>query len=125
MTRASAPADRSCTASTRREMRNLFEEVRGERYSTSHQSGAHHAPLVFVAGELFPKTVPQQVYAKGTLPVLVDPYTSCAALDAFTQPHPRASQGLQQNEVPARAPCRTCGTSGSPCAPTSGVAARS
>lgn len=82
-------------------------------YATSHQPGAHHAPLAFVAGELFPKTAPQQVYAKVTVPVLVmydrDPYTSFAALDSFAQQHPRfqtqrvvPSQGLPQIEVPAR-----------------------
>lgn len=82
-------------------------------YATSHQPGAHHAPLAFVAGELFPKTPPQQAYAKVTVPVLVmydrDPYTSFAALDSFAQQHPSfqtqrvvPSQGLPQIEVPAR-----------------------
>ena len=61
-------------------------------YATSHQPGAHHAPLAFIAGELFPKTAPQQIYAKVSAPVLVlydrDPHTSFAALDAFAQQHP-------------------------------------
>ena len=82
-------------------------------YATSHQPGAHHAPLAFVAGELFPKTAPQQVYAKVSVPVLVmydrDPYTTFAALDSFAQQHPNyqtqrvvPSQGLPHIEVPAR-----------------------
>lgn len=82
-------------------------------YATSHQPGAHHAPLAFIAGELFPKTAPQQIYAKVSAPVLVlydrDPHTSFAALDGFAQQHPNyqtqrivPSQGLPQVEVPAR-----------------------
>lgn len=82
-------------------------------YATSHQPDAHHAPLAFVAGDLFPKTPPQQVYASVTVPTLVlydrDPYTSFAALDSFAQQHPSfqaqrvvPSHGLPQIEVPAR-----------------------
>jgi pimeloyl-ACP methyl ester carboxylesterase len=89
--------------------RDLFEYA----YATSHQPGAHHAPLAFVAGDLFPKTHPQQVYAKIGVPVLVlydkDPYSSFAGLEGFVQQHPNfqsqrvaPSRGLPQVEVPAR-----------------------
>jgi pimeloyl-ACP methyl ester carboxylesterase len=82
-------------------------------YATSRQPGAHHAPLAFVAGELFPKTAPQQVYAKIRVPVLVlydkDPYSSFAGLEGFVQDHPNfqsqrvaPSRGLPQIELPAR-----------------------
>lgn len=82
-------------------------------YATSHQPGANYAPLAFVAGELFPKTAPQRIYAKVSVPVLVmydrDAYTSFAALDSFAQQHPIfqtqrvvPSLGLPQIEVPAR-----------------------
>lgn len=40
-------------------------------YRTSHQPGAHHAPLYFVTGKLFRKDIREQVYEKLTLPVLV------------------------------------------------------
>jgi pimeloyl-ACP methyl ester carboxylesterase len=87
----------------------LFEYA----YATSHQPGAHHAPLAFVAGELFPKTAPQQTYARVSAPTLVlydrDPYTSFAGLNSFVQQYPNfqaqrvvPSRGLPQIEVPAR-----------------------
>jgi pimeloyl-ACP methyl ester carboxylesterase len=82
-------------------------------YATSHQPGAHFAPLAFVAGELFPKTHPQRVYGNIKVPVLVlydkDPYSTFAGLDAFVQQHPNfqtqritPSRGLPQVEMPAR-----------------------
>lgn len=40
-------------------------------YQTSHQPGAHFAPLYFVSGKLFTPDIRQQVYEKLALPVLV------------------------------------------------------
>jgi pimeloyl-ACP methyl ester carboxylesterase len=40
-------------------------------YVTSHQPGAHHAPLFFISGKLFTRDVRQNVYAKLEQPVLV------------------------------------------------------
>ncbi len=40
-------------------------------YQTSHQPGAHHAPLYFVSGKLFSPDIRQQVYARLELPTLV------------------------------------------------------
>lgn len=40
-------------------------------YLTSHQPGAHHAPLYFVSGTLFTPDIRQAVYEKLTIPVLV------------------------------------------------------
>jgi pimeloyl-ACP methyl ester carboxylesterase len=60
-------------------------------HATSHQPGAHFAPLAFVSGELFPKGDPQQTYARVKVPVLVmfdeDPYTDFAGLRAFVSKH--------------------------------------
>ena len=56
-------------------------------YQTSHQPGAHYAPLAFVSGELFPKHDPKQAYAKVSAPVFVlydeDPYSSFGGLRTF------------------------------------------
>jgi pimeloyl-ACP methyl ester carboxylesterase len=40
-------------------------------YQTSHQPGAHFAPLYFVSGKLFSPNIRQEVYEKLALPVLV------------------------------------------------------
>lgn len=40
-------------------------------YQTSHQPGAHYAPLYFVSGKLFSPDIREQVYDKLALPVLV------------------------------------------------------
>ncbi len=40
-------------------------------YRTSHQPGAHYAPLYFVSGKLFSPDIREQVYEKLALPVLV------------------------------------------------------
>lgn len=40
-------------------------------YQTTHQPGAHHAPLYFVSGKLFTPDICEQVYEKLKLPVLV------------------------------------------------------
>lgn len=40
-------------------------------YMTSHQPGAHHAPLYFVSGQLFTSDIREQAYARLGLPVLV------------------------------------------------------
>jgi pimeloyl-ACP methyl ester carboxylesterase len=60
-------------------------------HATSHQPGAHYAPLAFVSGDLFPAGEPQQAYARVRQPVLVmfdaDPYTSFAGLRGFVSRH--------------------------------------
>lgn len=40
-------------------------------YRTSHQPGAHHAPLYFVTGKLFNRNIREEVYENLALPVLV------------------------------------------------------
>lgn len=40
-------------------------------YATSHQPGAHYAPLHFISGKLFTRDVRQKVYTQLTQPVLV------------------------------------------------------
>jgi pimeloyl-ACP methyl ester carboxylesterase len=60
-------------------------------YATSHQPGAHHAPLAFLAGELFTPNVREEVYARVSVPSLVvhdtDPYVRFDALPAFVASH--------------------------------------
>jgi pimeloyl-ACP methyl ester carboxylesterase len=60
-------------------------------HATTHQPGAHHAPLAFVSGELFPAGDPQQAYGRVKLPVLVmfdeDPYTDFTGLRGFVSQH--------------------------------------
>jgi len=60
-------------------------------HATSHQPGAHHAPLAFVSGELFPAGDPQEAYGRVKLPVLVmfdeDPYTDFTGLRGFVSRH--------------------------------------
>ena len=64
-------------------------------YATSHQLGAHCAPLAFVQGDLFPAADPQRIYASVTVPVLVlydeDPYTSFDGLRVLGRKARRAS----------------------------------
>ncbi|HKU37359.1 MAG TPA: hypothetical protein VJR89_04410, partial [Polyangiales bacterium] len=78
-------------------------------YQTSHQPGAHFAPLAFVAGELFPED-PLRTYAKVKVPVLVlydeDPHTRFTGLRGFVQHHPHfelvrilRTRGLPQIEA--------------------------
>lgn len=45
--------------------------LREYAYATSHQPGAHHAPLYFISGKLFTRNIRRQVYAQLGLPVLV------------------------------------------------------
>ncbi len=56
------------------------EELVEYAYLTSHQIGAHHAPLYFVSGKLFTRDVAARVYEQLTTPTLAlydqDPYTS-------------------------------------------------
>lgn len=40
-------------------------------YLTSHQPGAHYAPLYFVSGQLFTRDIRERAYARLALPVLV------------------------------------------------------
>lgn len=58
-------------------------------YDSSHQPGARHAPLYFVAGKLFTRYVREAVYARLQQPVLVlydrDGYVSFEELPAFRQ----------------------------------------
>jgi pimeloyl-ACP methyl ester carboxylesterase len=60
-------------------------------YATSHQPGAHYAPLYFVSGKLFTRDVRDRVYDKLQLPVLViydrDGFTTFEALPEFLQKH--------------------------------------
>lgn len=60
-------------------------------YATSHQAGAHRAPLAFLAGELFPAGDPLKLYARLHTPTLVlydrDPYTGFGQLDALVGRH--------------------------------------
>jgi pimeloyl-ACP methyl ester carboxylesterase len=60
-------------------------------YATSHQPGAHHAPLYFISGELFTPDVRQSVYERLKQPALViydrDPFARFDALPAMLQKH--------------------------------------
>jgi pimeloyl-ACP methyl ester carboxylesterase len=60
-------------------------------YATSHQPGAHFAPLYFVSGKLFSPDIRQQVYEKLTLPALVlfdrDPFVRFDTLPDFVDSH--------------------------------------
>ena len=82
-------------------------------YATSHQPGARHAPIAFIAGSLFTPAVRETVYSKVKVPVAVlydqDPYTSFRALPRFVQRHDNwkairvtPSKGLPQFDVPER-----------------------
>jgi len=82
-------------------------------HATSHQPGAHFAPLAFVSGELFPSADPQSVYARVAAPVLVlydeDPYASFTGLRAFLHARPNYhavrvtnTRGLPQIEARER-----------------------
>ncbi len=61
-------------------------------YATSHQPGAHHAPLYFVSGKLFTPDIREQAYAGLSLPVLVlydrDNFVRFDALPEFVEQHP-------------------------------------
>lgn len=65
---------------------------------TTHQPGAHHAPLYFVSGKLFTRDIQEAVYAKLTIPVLVvydeDPYVSFDYLRPFVAQHPNWKASL-------------------------------
>lgn len=60
-------------------------------YATSHQPGAHYAPLAFIRGELFPKGDPTRTYGEVKLPTLIlygdDPFTGFGALRGFLLRH--------------------------------------
>jgi pimeloyl-ACP methyl ester carboxylesterase len=82
-------------------------------HATSHQPGAHHAPLAFVSGELFPAGDPQETYARVKVPVLVmfdqDPHADFAGLCGFVSRHDNyetvrvlRTRGLPQIEACAR-----------------------
>ncbi|MBK1707966.1 alpha/beta fold hydrolase [Marichromatium gracile] len=62
-------------------------------HATSHQPGAHHAPLHFLSTLLFTRKARERLYGRLTdLPVLViadrDPYIDFAALPGFIANHP-------------------------------------
>src|SRR5690606_15107956 len=61
-------------------------------YQSSHQPGAHHAPLYFITGRLFSEGIREQVYARLPMPVLViydeDPFTGFEELQPFAVEHP-------------------------------------
>jgi pimeloyl-ACP methyl ester carboxylesterase len=46
-------------------------KLAGYAYTTSHQPGAHHAPLYFISGNLFTRNIRKQVYEQLAQPVLV------------------------------------------------------
>jgi pimeloyl-ACP methyl ester carboxylesterase len=58
---------------------------------TSHQPGAHHAPMSFLSGALFPRGEASNIYAHVRVPALVlydqDNYTGFSALPAFAEAH--------------------------------------
>jgi pimeloyl-ACP methyl ester carboxylesterase len=60
-------------------------------FLSSHQPGAHHAPLYFLSGKLFTPQMRERVYAQLTVPVHVlydqDAYVSFETLPAFLQAH--------------------------------------
>jgi pimeloyl-ACP methyl ester carboxylesterase len=61
-------------------------------YLSAHQPGAHYAPLYFVSGKLFNRSIREEVYSKLTIPVMVvydeDPYVSFDHLPKFVKEHP-------------------------------------
>jgi pimeloyl-ACP methyl ester carboxylesterase len=61
-------------------------------YATSHQPGAHYAPIAFLAGDLFTPNVRDEVYARVSVPSLVvhdaDAFTRFVALPSFVASHP-------------------------------------
>jgi pimeloyl-ACP methyl ester carboxylesterase len=61
-------------------------------YATSHQPGAHYAPLRFVSGLLFTRDVQQVVYDRVALPTLViydhDAFSRFDSLPKFVEAHP-------------------------------------
>lgn len=78
-------------------------------YATSHQPGAHHAPLYFISGKLFTRNIRRQVYEQLSLPVLViydcDAFVKFDTLPAMLTEHPNwrsaritPTQGLPQFE---------------------------
>jgi pimeloyl-ACP methyl ester carboxylesterase len=60
-------------------------------YDTSHQLGAHFAPLYFLSGELSTRSVRRSIYESVHVPVLVlynrDGYVSFRELDPFLRNH--------------------------------------
>lgn len=60
-------------------------------YATTHQPGAHFAPLYFVSGKLFTPSIREQVYAKLALPALVlydrDAFVRFDTLPDFVEQH--------------------------------------
>lgn len=61
------------------------------QFQTSHQSGAEHAPLAFVDGDLFPEGDPLEAYARVKVPALVvfdeDGFVGFGALRSFAENH--------------------------------------
>lgn len=60
-------------------------------YRTSHQPGAHHAPLYFVSGKLFTPDIREKVYSKLQMPVMVlydsDAFVRFDLLPAHVEQH--------------------------------------
>jgi pimeloyl-ACP methyl ester carboxylesterase len=60
-------------------------------YATSHQPGAHYAPLYFVSGKLFTRDIRENYYEKLSLPVLViydrDPFVRFETLPSVLERH--------------------------------------
>jgi len=97
-------------------LRRSFEtrvdpELLSYAYKTSHQHGAHRAPLAFILGALFPAGDAKKTYAHVRVPSLVlydqDPYTSFGELEPFVTSHPnyralrvQHTRGLPQFDAP-------------------------
>lgn len=62
-------------------------------YLTSHQIGAHHAPLYFISGKLFTRDVAGRVYERLSMPTLAiydqDPYTRFELLPRVLERNPQ------------------------------------
>lgn len=80
-------------------------------YATSHQPGAHRAPIAFLTGELFPSGDPRKLYGRVAVPTLVlydkDPYTTFETLEPFRAAHANFAiqrishtRGLPQFDAP-------------------------
>lgn len=82
-------------------------------HATSHQPGAYHAPIAFLAGDLFTREFRDSLYPLINVPTLVvhdkDGYTRFHALASFIERHPHWSaeriaptKGMPQFEQPAQ-----------------------
>ncbi|MDB4991114.1 MAG: putative alpha/beta hydrolase [Myxococcaceae bacterium] len=91
--------------------RRVDEGLLAYAHATSHQAGAHRAPLAFLMGSLFPAGDPEKLYRHVRAPALViydqDPYTSFERLESFLREQPsfrarrvQHTRGLPQFDAP-------------------------